>query len=92
MGWVPWRADYKPQDNQITLTDWLSYGVERVPQILTRVVPDHHKSFANTFSAEHPSNQLNSFLGQEMQVPLKPPNSPTFKAKVKYQMTIPPRS
>ena len=28
-----WRADYKPQDNQITLTEWLGYGVERVPHL-----------------------------------------------------------
>jgi len=32
-----WRADYKPHDNQITLTEWLGYGVERVPHLYEEV-------------------------------------------------------
>jgi len=32
-----WRADYKPPDNQITLTEWLGYGVERVPHLYEEV-------------------------------------------------------
>lgn len=32
-----WRADYKPRDKQITLTEWLGYGVERVPRLYKEV-------------------------------------------------------
>jgi WD40 repeat protein len=32
-----WQADYKPRDNQITLTEWLGYGVERVPHLYEEV-------------------------------------------------------
>ena len=32
-----WLADYKPQDNQITLTEWLGYGVDRVPHLYEEV-------------------------------------------------------
>lgn len=28
-----WRADYKPQDKSVMLTEWLGYGVERVPRL-----------------------------------------------------------
>lgn len=32
-----WQADYKPRDSQITLTEWLGYGVERVPRLFEEV-------------------------------------------------------
>jgi WD40 repeat protein len=32
-----WQADYKPRDNQITLSEWLGYGVERVPHLYEEV-------------------------------------------------------
>ncbi|MBI1761312.1 MAG: hypothetical protein HYR56_07750 [Acidobacteria bacterium] len=32
-GLTAWQADYKPRDHEILLTEWLGYGVERVPQL-----------------------------------------------------------
>ncbi len=32
-GLTAWQADYKPRDKAILLTEWLSYGVERVPRL-----------------------------------------------------------
>ncbi len=32
-GLASWQADYKPKDKSIMLTEWLSYGVERVPRL-----------------------------------------------------------
>jgi hypothetical protein len=31
------QADYKPRDNSITLSEWLSYGVDRVPKLYDEV-------------------------------------------------------
>lgn len=28
-----WQADYKPRDQSILLTEWLTFGVERVPRL-----------------------------------------------------------
>ena len=32
-GLASWLADYKPRDKSILLTEWLGYGVERVPRL-----------------------------------------------------------
>ena len=36
-GLSSWLADYKPQDKSILLTEWLGYGVERVPRLYEEV-------------------------------------------------------
>lgn len=32
-GITRWQADYKPRDQAILLTEWLTFGVERVPRL-----------------------------------------------------------
>ena len=32
-GLTSWQADYKPRDKSILLTEWLTFGVERVPRL-----------------------------------------------------------
>jgi hypothetical protein len=32
-GLMEWQADYKPRDQAILLTEWLTFGVERVPRL-----------------------------------------------------------
>lgn len=32
-GLAGWQADYKPKDKSILLTEWLAFGVERVPRL-----------------------------------------------------------
>lgn len=32
-GLSAWQADYKPRDRSILLTEWLTFGVERVPRL-----------------------------------------------------------
>ncbi|HEX8492415.1 MAG TPA: caspase family protein [Pyrinomonadaceae bacterium] len=32
------RADFKPRDRQITLSEWLAYGVERVPKLYEEMI------------------------------------------------------
>ncbi len=32
------QADYKPKDRKITLDEWLSYGVDRVPRLAEEVI------------------------------------------------------
>ncbi len=36
-GLSSWLADYKPRDKSILLTEWLGYGVERVPRLYEEV-------------------------------------------------------
>ena len=36
-GITGWQADYKPRDKAILLTEWLGYGVERVPQLYEKL-------------------------------------------------------
>jgi WD40 repeat protein len=39
------QADYKPPDNSITLSEWLSYGVDRVPKLYDEVLTGRVQNF-----------------------------------------------
>jgi hypothetical protein len=37
------RADFKPQDRKVTLTEWLLYGVEQVPKLYLEIDKENAK-------------------------------------------------
>jgi WD40 repeat protein/uncharacterized caspase-like protein len=47
-GLSAWRADYKPQDKSILLSEWLNYGVERVPHLYSEVKDGRIRSVRET--------------------------------------------
>jgi WD40 repeat protein len=42
------QADFQPQDHTITLTEWLNYGVERVPFLYEEIQKGRVRPFAGT--------------------------------------------
>jgi len=42
------QADFKPKDNKITLTEWLLYGVKRVPDLYEEVKKGNIQSFGQS--------------------------------------------
>ena len=52
-GLTAWQADYKPRDKAILLTEWLGYGVERVPQLYTEMKDGRRRG---TFDARELDN------------------------------------
>ena len=45
-----WQADFKPQDKSITLSEWLAYGVNRVPGLYEEVRQGKVQTFGRAVS------------------------------------------